>query len=287
MDRANIIRNLAIPYLCITAKTSSKECLFIHEDFTERMTIADEKIEIENECIHDFVTRIKTSTKVCCSELSKDAIMEDFCTLTESILKTETPVLMSNATNLMVEYVIYVKKVVPSVLSMSEEEWIRFKTKIYNTVQNVELWTISCLKIYEHDFEMKLFLENTVFETYYSTLYSEYMYIIFLRNTIAFNNRPTDMIKYHRQYNAKSVTASEKCSRSKISVSFLNKLNDFKDLEEVICNSGTDECPICLTRCFTSPETRFIINGNPDCRHIICSYCMYNCVFNYGIEDAG
>ena len=158
MDRSNIIGNLAIPYLCITARTSSEDCLSIHEDFMARMTDADEEIEREDKCIDDIVMRIKTSKNVCFSELSIDSIMKEFYIVTESILNTKKPVLMDNAEKLMVECRIYMKKLMPSVLSMSLEEWLKFRINIFSTVQNLEMWAIACLKIYEHDFVKKLFL---------------------------------------------------------------------------------------------------------------------------------
>ena len=93
------------------------------------------------------------------------------------------------------------------------------------------------------------------------------------------------MIKLHSQFRLGTEIApfSEIPSTSRRDLrDFVNKLQNFKDLEEVISYSGTDECPICKDRRFRSPETRFIINQ--DCRHIICSYCMYSCLSNDGVN---
>ena len=168
-------------------KTSPQECLEIHEDFIARMKAVDEEIEYANKCIDDVVMTIKTSARVSFSKPSLDSIMEDFCTVTESILKTKTPLLyMNNTAKLIDECLCYMQRIVPSVLVMSIEEWSRYKENMYSTVRKLELWTIECLKIHEHDFEKdvsKLEIKIRDFETYYREIYCSYMYFRFLERT--------------------------------------------------------------------------------------------------------
>ena len=280
MDKTSIIGDLVIPYLCITAKMSSQECLLVHEDFLERMRIMDEEIEKENKCIDEIVTNIKTSVTVDFSKLSIDSIMKDFRIVTGSILERRPPVLMNNTVKLLDECFCYMKKVVPSILNMSTEVWSGYREKVCRTVENLELWSIAYLKIYEQDYELKLFLDATVFEACYHEIYNSYRYFNYLERTLDFNNPSTDKIKLHSIF----IAEFESFIETPYMRDFVNKLEKFKDLKELIRYSRTDECPICLDRLFTSPETRFIINGNPDCRHIICSYCMYNCVYIVGVN---
>ena len=104
MDQTNIIGNLAIPYLCITAKMSSKQCLLIHEDFIAIMRNVDEEIERENKYIDETVTSLKRLRKGGLSELSEDNIVKDFFDVTESISDTTTPALMNNTAKLISEW---------------------------------------------------------------------------------------------------------------------------------------------------------------------------------------
>ena len=274
MDENNIAGNLLIPYLCITAKTSTQDCLSMHDDFIERMSIVHKAKETENTCIDDTVMSIKIKRLRAdfVSELPIDSIIEDFLKITGSILNIKTPELMNNTKKILTEFNLSMKKVAPSFLNMSEEEWSRNKADLCSMIHNLLFWGMSCLKKYEKDFYGLLFFDNKMFEEHYQDIEQLCMYLEYLELTITDNDRINDLV-----IPKLSFFQISKTNWKDINFSLVNKLKEIENVHEVIRYSGTDECAVC-DRSFTNPETRFIINDNPDCRHIICSYCMYKCL---------
>ena len=267
MDQTNIIGNLAIPYLCITAKTSSKECLSIHEDFIATMREVDEEIERENKFIDETVTSLKRLREGGSSELSEVSFLKDFFDVTESISDASTPALMNNTAKLVSEWKLNMRKIPHLILDMSEEEWSGIRANIMKKIRKFLLWGVTCLKSYNQDFHALLFLDHAVFKNQYKFIYSACLGLKFIELTITDNDRLNNLV-------IPPITPNLRKNDS-----LSNKLKKFEDVHEVISYSGTDECTVCFQRSFTNSKTRFIINDNPDCRHIICSYCMYKCYY--------
>ena len=290
MDLPNIIENLGFPYLCIRPETSPQDCLKIHEYSIAIIIKAIEEIYDENTRIDNPVMSIKRLREVDSSELTINSIIRDISDVTESILDTKTPALINNTAKLITECELYMKKVLPSILYWSKEDRSRLKTNLYSTIQNISLWTLSSLKTYELDFENTPLLDITVYEIHYKQIRNSFNYFLFLEHILKYNNRSDNLTKWHPNIFKKQVKTEEKNEESSSSdncsdLNLTTKIKSFKDLEEVVSYSGLDECPVCYAKSFTDPETRFIINENPDCRHIICSCCMYNSLYTPGVKS--
>ena len=263
MDQTNIIGNLAIPYLCITAKTSSKECLSIHEDFIATMREVDEEIERENKFIDETVTSLKRLREGGSSELSEVSFLKDFFDVTESISDASTPALMNNTARLISEWKLNMRKIPHLILDMSEEEWSGIRANIMKKIRKFLFWGVTCLKSYNQDFNTLLFFDEAVFKNHYKVIYSAFISLQFLELVITDNDRINYLVIPPIEPNWAEDS------------SVINKVKKFENVHEVISNSGTDKCTVCFERSFLNSKTRFIINVNPDCRHIICSYCMF------------